>query len=393
MREREPEWYERARKGPFEEAKFTDVHAGKVMRRVKEGEPHQERKGFKFRAGIAAAGVLLLVGAGVFYLGTGPFGEGNTAGPSYQHEETADVTEAGMIKTAEKTMQEQLGKKLPFESIEPQVGADQVRIIFKDGDYYANIWVSTETGQVMMYSMSAIFAAEEIDDDMLGKAKEKLRELGYKGEFKADGLTRFVDYGRVPNQAAQVSENLFSEEAQIGYVNGKYDRAYFAVGQNEIADKMKQAGLHALGLFRSGGTDKLSKASRYTGEGVDDEITLFYGPDVSFPSFVITFNDATQEVMEVSDSSLFIAKSSDLKKLAEQDRKLLDMENSKLQSAAAAIADGIFGIRLEDYTLVKNQSRPGIITFESGGTAPAIEASYNLEGVMYSFKVKREMNP
>ncbi|MEK4060488.1 MULTISPECIES: hypothetical protein [Paenibacillus] len=391
MREREPEWYERARKGPFEEAKFTDVHAGKVMRRVKEGEPHQERKGFKFRAGIAAAGVLLLVGAGVFYLGTGPFGEGNTAGPSYQHEETADVTEAGMIKTAEKTMQEQLGKKLPFESIEPQVGADQVRIIFKDGDYYANIWVSTETGQVMMYSMSAIFAAEEIDDDMLGKAKEKLRELGYKGEFKADGLTRFVDYGRVPNQAAQLSENLFSEEAQIGYVNGKYVGAYFEVGQEEIGEDLKQTGLNAMSKLRSG-TVKLNKAARNTGWGMDGEITLFYGPDASASSFV-TMNYVTHAVLKVSDPSLAPANPNSPEQRAEQEQKLLDMENAKLQSAAAAVADGIFGIRLEDYTLVKNQQDPGSITFESGGTAPAIEATYNLEGVIYGLGIWREATP
>ncbi|WP_438494565.1 hypothetical protein [Paenibacillus sp. IHBB 3054] len=392
MLEREPEWYERARKGPFEEAKFTDMHADKVMRRVKEGEPQQERKGFKFRAGIAAAaGVLLLVGAGVFYLGTGPFGEGNTAGSSYQHEETADVTEAGMIKTAEKTMQEQLGKKLPFESIEPQVGADQVRVIFKDGDYYANIWVSTETGQVMMYSMSAIFDAEEIDNDMLGKAKEKLRELGYKGEFKADGLTRFVNYGRIPNQAAQVSENLFSGEAQIGYVNGKYVGAYFDVGQEEIGEDLKQTGVNAMSNLRSG-TVKLNKAARNTGEGRDGEITLFYGPDVSSSSFV-TMNYVTHTVLEISDPSLAPANPNSPEQRAEQDQKLLDMDDAKLQSAAAAVADGIFGIRLEDYTLVKNQPSPGTVSFESGGTAPAIEASYNLEGVMYSFKVKREMNP
>ncbi|WP_342437070.1 hypothetical protein NSS79_28360 [Paenibacillus sp. FSL L8-0436] len=392
MREREPEWYERARKGPLEEAKFTEVHAGKVMRRVKEGEPQQERKGVKFRAGIAAAaGILLLVGAGVFYLGTGPFGEGNTAGPSYQHEETADVTEAGMIKTAEKTMQEQLGKKLPFQSIEPQAGADQVRVVFRNGENFAYVWVSTETGKVMMYSMSAIFGPEEIDDDMLGKAKEKLRELGYKGEFKADRSTRIVDYGRIPNQAAQVSENLFSGAAQIGYVNGKYDRAYFDVGQEEVGEDLKQTALNAMSNLRSG-TVKLNKAARNTVEGRDGEITLFYGPDV-FSSWFVTMNYVTHAVLEISDLSLAPADPASPEQRTEQDQKLLDMENAKLQSAAAAVADGIFGIRLEDYTLVKNQPRPGTVTFESGGTAPAIEASYNLEGVMYSFKVKREMNP
>jgi hypothetical protein len=392
MREREPEWYERAKKGPFEEAKFTDVHADKVMLRLKEGEPHQERKGFKFRAGIvAAAGVLLLVGAGGFYLGTGSFGEGNTAGPSYQHEETADVTEAGMIKTAEKTMQEQLGKKLPFQSIEPQAGADQVRVVFRNGEYFAYVWVSTETGKVMMYSMSALFGPEEIGDDMLGKAKEKLRELGYKGEFKADGLTRFVHYGRIPNQAVQVSENLFSGEAQIGYGDGKYAGAYFDVGQEEIGEDMKQTGLNAMSNLRSG-TVKLNKAARNTGEGIDGEITLFYGPDASSSSFV-TMNYVTHAVLEVSDPSLAPADPNSPEQRTERDRKLLDMDDAKLQSAAAVIADGIFGIRLEDYTLVKKQQDPGSITFESGGKAPAIEASYNLEGVIYSLSIWREATP
>lgn len=392
MRERKPEWYERAKTGPFEEAKFTDVHADKVMRRVKEGEPHQERKGFKFRAGIAAAaGVLLLVGAGVFYLGTGPFGEGNTAGPSYQHEETADVTEAGMIKTAEKTMQEQLGKKLPFQSIEPQAGADQVRVVFRNGENFAYVWVSTETGKVMMYSMNALFGPEEIDNGILDEAKQKLRELGYKGEFKADKLTRYVDYGRVPNQAVQVNEHLFSEGAQIGYVNGKYYRAYFEVGQEEVGEDLKQTALNAMSKLRSG-TVKLNKAARNTGEGMDGEITLFYGPDASASSFV-TMNYVTHAVLEVTDLSLAPADPASPEQRTEQDQKLLDMENAKLQSAAAAVADGIFGIRLEDYTLVKNQQDPGSITFESGGTAPAIEATYNLEGVIYGLGIWREATP
>ncbi|MNN73305.1 hypothetical protein D3C81_1894130 [compost metagenome] len=78
--------------------------------------------------------------------------------------------------------------------------------------------------------------------------------------------------------------------------------------------------------------------------------------------------------------------------LAEYDQQLLEMDNAKLQSAAAAIADKLYGIRLEDYMLVKNGPRPGVITFESPGNAPAIEASYNLDGVMYSFSVKRESN-
>jgi hypothetical protein len=135
----------------------------------------------------------------------------------------------------------------------------------------------------------------------------------------------------------------------------------------------------------------LTKVLRFTIEGAGDEITLIYGTAAGSPTSV-TLDYATNAVLDASDYSLNVIPSTDPEKLAEYDRQLLEMDNAKLQSAAAAIADKLYGIRLEDYMLDKNGPRPGVITFESRGEAPAIEVSYNLDGVMYSFSVKRESN-
>lgn len=384
MEEREPQWYEQARRGPFESAKFTDAHADEVMRRVKEGKPHRKRRGVKFRARIAAvAGIFLLVGAGALYLGAGPFGEGNTFGLFHRNEDTADLTESGMKRTAEKLMQERLGKKLPYEGIKPEPGAaDQVCLTFREGEYYALIWVSKETGKVTMYSMEASYGPGEIEDDIVGKAKDKLQELGYKGEFKPYEQIRTVNFGRIPKLAEQISENLFSDEARILYVNGEYYGADFEVSLNEVDAELKQTGLHALSNLRSGVTDRLSKAVRHLGKEMEEEITLFYGPYL-YVSPYVTMVSAARTVLAVEDHSLATPDPGSPEERSRQDKLLLEMDETQLQNAAAAAADPIFGIRLKEYTLVKQQQNPGTVTFESGGKASPIDASYNLEGVLY----------
>ncbi|MHA6534628.1 hypothetical protein [Paenibacillus sp. BAC0078] len=60
------------------------------------------------------------------------------------------------------------------------------------------------------------------------------------------------------------------------------------------------------------------------------------------------------------------------------------MDNAQFSSAAAAVVNEVFGVRLQEYTLVKNKKTPGIVTYMSKGTAPAIKVSYNLKGEVYS---------
>ncbi|MNN86741.1 hypothetical protein D3C81_2041920 [compost metagenome] len=86
--------------------------------------------------------------------------------------------------------------------------------------------------------------------------------------------------------------------------------------------------------------------------------------------------------MQVKENSLYIEGSYDSGIRGEQDTKLLAMDNAKLQSSAAVIADELFGIRLEDYTVVNKTI--GNISFESPSGESRINAAYNYEGVFYS---------
>lgn len=395
MEEHEPQWYEQARKGPFQEPKFTDSSAEKVIRRVQQGRPGQARAGYRFRGLLAAAAVVLvLAGAGALYLNSMPAKEGNSAGITLPVESNPVLTDEALKKIAEQLMQEQLGKTLPFEKLLRLGNTGRVQLIYRENiqsEAYALIWLNEETGEATMFSMSAVYEPGEIDNKLLSAAKEKLRELGYKREFQATGLTRYADYGNTADKTVEVKNVVHAEDAEINFTNGIYVRAGFDIDQNDVSEELKEAGLKALRLIQSGGDEDLSKIVRSTGEGMYDEITLIYGPDVS-KSSIVTLDYATYAVLDITVQSLITAKSEDPKKLAEQDRQLLEMDNAKLQSAAAAIADELYDIRLEDYMLDKYESQPGVITFESRGDAPSIRASYNLDGVMYSFNMARDIN-
>ncbi|WP_054942844.1 hypothetical protein [Paenibacillus ihuae] len=395
MEEHEPQWYEQARKGPFQEPKFTDSSAERVIRRVQQGRPGEVRAGFRFRGLLAAAAVVLvLAGAGALYLNSIPAKEGNSAGITLPVESNPVLTDEALKKNAEQLMLKQLGKRLPFEKLLREGNKDYVQLVYRESeqsDSFAFFQISKETGEVTMYSMCASYGPGEIGSKLIAEARKKLQELGYKREFQATGLTRYADYGNTADKTVEVKNVVHAEDADINFTNGVYVRAGFNVDQSDVSEELKEAGLKALRLIRSGGDEDLSKIIRYTGEGMYGEITLIYGPDVS-KSSIVTLDYATHAVLDITVQSLIIAKSEDPKKLAKQDRQLLEMDNAKLQSAAAAIADELFDIRLEDYMLDKYESQPGVITFESRGDAPSIRASYNLDGVMYSLNMARDIN-
>ncbi|WP_310830026.1 hypothetical protein [Paenibacillus pedocola] len=395
MEEHEPQWYEQARKGPFQEPKFTDSSAERVIRRVQQGRPGQDRTGFRFRGLLAAAAVVLvLAGAGALYQNSMPAKEGTSAGITRPVENNPVLTDEALKKNAEQLILEQLGKKLPFEKLVRQGNTGRVQLIYRESiqsEAYVLIWMNEETGEATMFDMSAVYEPGEIDSKLLSEAEEKLRELGYTRDFQATGLTRYAVYGRTANKTVEIQNVVHAEDADINFTNGAYVRAGFDMDQNEVSEELKQAGVQAIRLLRSGGEEALTKILRSTIEGAGDEITLIYGTAAGSPRSV-TLDYATHAVLDVSDYSLNVIPSADPKRQAEFDQQLLEMDNAKLQSAAAAIADKLYGIRLEDYMLDKNGPRPGVITFESRGEAPAIEASYNLDGTMYSFSVKRESN-
>ncbi|WP_221803970.1 hypothetical protein [Paenibacillus typhae] len=396
MDEREPKWYEQARKGPFQEAKFTDSSAEQVMRRLRsQAEPVRPRSRRMPRLAVMAAVILLLLaGAGTLYLKLGPSGAETPAGVTLPVEDKAELTDEALKKIAEQLILKQLGREIPFEKLEHEQRTGRVQLVYSEySKAYAMLRLNAETGEADAYTMNAAFGPEATDSKFVSDAREKLRELGYKGEFSVTGSTRYVDYGRSPDHSVQVQNVITAADAAINFANGAYERAYFEVEQNEVSEELRQAGLEALGMLRSSSLeDQLTRVIRTTEEGAGDEISLYYGDGRSGDTFV-TFDYATSAVLDVADYALNLVDLGDSRTDEERDEQLLSMDNAILQSTAAVIADKLYGINLkEDYMLDKNGPRPGVITFESRNGAPAIEATYNLDGVMYSFSIKRASN-
>lgn len=398
-REREPQWYELARKGPFPEMKFTEEAADRVARQVgMDGSSLNQvlpsgRRRRAIRLRILSAAVillLLLLGVGALVLGGDRFGrsggfnplEVSSAGiiePTVAGQ--ADLTDEGLKATAEQVMLEQLGKKLPFASLErlkePEEGIATVD--FKEGDYYATIWINTETGEVFRTNMFAFFTPEELDSKFIDQAMDQLRNAGYKGEFTVTGLKHFVHYGtNADEQGIQTDDGLIAEEGQIDYENGVYRSSTFRMGEDEVTAEVKQAGLKAIKLLRQEGTNHLYSIKR-TVAPTWDVLVLTYG-ESQYGAATVLMDYATQEIIQVLDISLYDEKSFSS---ADPNTNLLNMDKTKLQRSAAAIADEMFGIRLEDYTFVKEMSGIGTIAFKSPDGATVITGSYNLDGVFY----------
>ncbi|CAM4522264.1 hypothetical protein [Paenibacillus typhae] len=396
MDEREPQWYEQARKGPFQDARFTDSSAEQVMRRLRtESEPARPRSRRMPRLAVMAAVILLLLaGAATLYLKLGPSGAETPAGVTLPVEDKAELTDEALKKIAEQLILKQLGRKIPFEKLEHEQRTGRVQLVYSEySKAYAMLRLNAETGEADAYTMNAAFGAEAIDSKLISDAREKLQELGYTGEFSVTGSTRYVDYGRSPDHSVQVQNVITAADAAINFTNGAYERAYFEMDQNEVIEELKQAGLEALGMLRSSSLeDQLTRVIRTTAEGAGDEISLYYGDGRGGDTFV-TFDYATSAVLDVADYALNLADLGDSRTDEERDELLLSKDNAILQSTAAVIADRLYGVKLkEDYTLIKNEPRPGVITFESHSGGPTIEAAYNMDGVMYSFSIKRASN-
>ncbi|WP_342421145.1 hypothetical protein [Paenibacillus sp. FSL E2-0178] len=398
-REQEPQWYELARKGPFPEMKFTEEAAGEVARQIgMDGSSLNQvlpsgrrRRVIRLRILSAAAVFLLLFGAGALVLGGDGFGRSGGFNPLQVSSagiidppvaEQADLTDEGLRATAEQVMLEQLGKKLPFVSLEPLVEEGEILAEFKDGDSFAKIWFETETGKVVRTYMDTFFAPEQIDSKFIDEAMDQLRKAGYKGEFTVTALHHSVHYGtNADEQGIQTDDSLIAEEGQIDYENGVYRSSTFKMGENEVSAEVKQEGLKAIKLLREKGTDHLYSIKRTVAQRWD-VLVLTYG-ESQYGAATVLMDYATQEIIQVLDISLHDEKSSDSRIRGEQDTNLLNMDKAKLQLAASAIADEMFGIRLEDYTFVKEMSGIGTIAFKSPDGATVITGSYNMDGVFY----------
>ncbi|MCE3202960.1 hypothetical protein [Paenibacillus sonchi] len=380
MKEREPEWYEEARNGPFRDSRFTEAAADKVIMRVRSGKQVPERASHKLRLSFIVAVVLLLAGAGMLLQQQGLLGEGRHAGLFYQKVKAPDLTDAGIRKTAERIMQEQLGKKLPFASLERMEKINQAVVVFGEGEFPCTIKINTETGQVTEWNMSAYYGLTEIDSKLINEAIVKLRENGYVGGFSVTGFKHSTYYYPEAEQAIQTRDILLGKEGRIDYANGLYAGATIDLDEDEVSDDVIQKADKALKILRGNRTDHLYKITRGLAAKWD-VITFEYGDNENGVCTVI-MDYSTHELLQVEDNSLYIEGSYDSGIRGEQDTKLLAMDNAKLQSSAAVIADELFGIRLEDYTVVNKTI--GNISFESPSGDFRINAAFNYEGVFYS---------
>ncbi|MEC0172837.1 hypothetical protein [Paenibacillus graminis] len=195
---------------------------------VRSGALVPERAGHKLRLSfIAAAIILLLAGAGAHLQQKGLLGEGRQAGVFYQEVKTPDLTGAGLRKAAERIMQEQLGKKLPFVSLERLQEAEQASVIFRTGEDSAAIWISTVTGVVLRMNMNASLLPAETDKDLILAAKKTIQEIGYSGDFKITKVQRFVEYG-LSDKLAQVTRQIAGgkDELILNYRQGDYASSF-----------------------------------------------------------------------------------------------------------------------------------------------------------------------
>lgn len=398
-REREPQWYELARKGPFPEIKFTEEAAGRVVRQIgMDGSslnqvlPYgQRRRVIRIRMlSTAVVLLLLLLGAGALVLGSdgggrsGGFNPLEVSGAGMIEPPTAgqvDLSDAGLKRTAVQVMQEQLGKRYPYAGVERQKEgeSDIATVIFREGDYSARVWINTATGKVIRLVMDAIYKPEDIDSKFVDEAMGQLRNAGYKGKFTVTGLKHFVHYGTNDDeQGIQTDDLLMGNEGQIDYENGVYRSSTFRMGEEEVSAEVKQAGLKAIKLLREQGTEHLYSIKR-TVSPTQDVLVLTYGESERMATTVL-MDYATQGILQVEDNMLFEGNSFNS---ADPNTNLLNVDKVKLQLSAAAIADEMFGIRLEGYTFVKEMSGIGTIAFKSPDGATVITGSYNRSGVFY----------
>ncbi|SEU18703.1 hypothetical protein [Paenibacillus sp. NFR01] len=400
MEERKPEWYDLARRGPRRQSGFTPEQAQQVMRRIQtmpEGDvsswrqadfgrvPSSHRR--RHRMGVIAVAViaiLLVAGAGLLKLRDKDAGVQGNAGPSPTAVVQSAVTEEMMKQTAEQAMLAQIGKKLPFSKLDRAGYGGMIRLDYQEAEDTASFWISEESGELAMFIIDAALPAQKAaESPLVGAARNKLKEFGYHGDFSLKNMRRTASYGRTSDRKVHVQDVVTAQNAYVTYADNEYVQLGFEIAPAEISPELLQRGQTALERVGGAAGKQLIGASKTARDG-RGQLVLKYG-ETEYTLASVVFDDASGKLIAVSDASQGV-KANDPAKRAEQDKALLKMDPAKLQSAAAEIADDLFGISLKDYILVKNEPTPGIISFErSNEDAPDIQAAYNLDGKFYSF--------
>jgi hypothetical protein len=380
MEEHKPEWYARARRGPFGKERFTATHADHVIRQIQE-----EQKGMKSHSGsrlrvtlLSAASFILLLGLGVFFLNGGVF-EDKANTPTHAVV-SSHLTEAELQRNAVQAMQKLLGKSYPLDHQEWLEEQQQIFFSYQKGEDSAYLWINYETGELVQAKMSTVLTASEIASKMKSYAEEIKTKLGYANDPAYDVL-KYVEYDATQQSAVRIENNFRAEKWRIGFVNGEFDYASAVIEASVVSDDARQAGDKALKLLRGNEDDKLVLAFRTIQEEEEDTLTLNYGSEVA-----VTLDTATNKVQQVSDKSLMASDKTDAEQLTVLDRILSIIDGDRLREKAGPILGKLFGIAdMNEYTLSKKDQEPGNLTFHKPGS-PEITVYYDSDLTIWKVK-------
>ncbi|EHB62703.1 hypothetical protein [Paenibacillus lactis] len=374
MNETRPQWYEKAKQGPFENKRFTANHKQAVMMKIEESKSSSTR--FKDRGGnrkrmyrgYTAAAILVLVAAGWLWNS-----EVFNTNPTYQAQSMlTEVPPAGVTNevwnTARSAMSDVVGKEMKFERSE-KLDNNQMLLKFRgEGDDFADLWIDTASNEVVRAISTANLpkaSAASMDD----KAKNELKKLGYKGQFDYS-VERHVMYNLDNNTQDTVLISLKSEDAKVDFSNGEMESVWLSNSMDDVPLEVEQAASAALQKLR--GTEEIppltkSFQTNYIRLG-HHVLELHYGEDA-----IVYYELNQQEITQVSDWSLNgTAKSS-----------IQVKEQHTVKDAVAPLINNILGVDITSYQETVNMKNPGSYLFVKEGE-PSIEVAYNANKYVYS---------
>lgn len=375
MNETRPQWYEKAKEGPFEKKGFTAHHKQAVMMKIHESKSSSSRSRYtdgnrkRVYWGFAAVTILALVAAGWLW-NSELF---NTKNPTYQAQSILSevpptgVTEA-IWNTARSVMHEVVGKEMKFERSEKLDNNEMLLTFRGEGDDYANLWIDIASNELVRTISTADLPKESVAS-FGEKAEVELKKLFYKGQFDYS-VRRSVMYKMDSDTQNTVLTSLKSEDAIVDFSNGEMERVWLSQSMDDIPLEVEEAASVALKKLR--GTEEIppltqSFQTKYISRD-QHVLELHYGEDA-----IVYYELNQKEIIQVRDRSLAGT--------AQSSTYVKDKNTAKKQ--AAPLINNILGVDVTDYRVTVDKKNPGSYLFVKEGE-PTIEVAYNAEKYVYS---------
>lgn len=374
MNETRPEWYEKAKEGPFEKKGFTANHKHAVMVKIQERKSSSSRSRYtngnrkRMYWGYTAVAILALVAAGWLWNS-----ELVNTNPTYQAQTIlTDVPPNGVTdavwNTARSAMHEVVGKEMKFESSE-KLDDNQMLLTFRgEGDDFANLWIDIASNELVRTISTADLPKESVAS-FEDKAEIELEKLGYKGQFDYS-VGRHVLYKMDSDTQNTVLTSLKSEDAKVDFSNGEMESVWLSKSIDDVPLEAKQAADTALKKLR--GQEEIPPLTElfeinYFSLG-HHVLELHYGEDAT-----VYYELNQKEIVQVSDWSLGgTAQSSTYVK-----------DENTVKEQAAPLINNILGIDVTSYSVTVDKKNPGSYLFVKEGE-PSIEVAYNANKYVYS---------